>query len=277
MLRPFIPSTRQGGLGFTSVELLVVITIIAVLIALLLPAIKKSKESARRILCASQERQVLMSLLNYKDENDGFFPCGDWPAPTVMGAGRDILISMGEPVPTSAQASAAIRTLTCPSADPFTPGDEASYWPSGEYHIPVGGLHIMYLYAGGVGNFSGMGLHDSEYWHGWRATGSWWATYDDPRNIGPVPHIDLRSRHSDTGLYTDRMWPSQGQNLSGTPIAPNNWDNPIGIIPPNHILADGSSDGGNVGHLDGHVMWRNVNVIRERLLAYGDYRPFIAY
>jgi len=60
--------------GFTLIELLVVISIIGLLIALLLPAIKKAKETARRSLCLSNVRQVITGCHVYAEENDGYFP-----------------------------------------------------------------------------------------------------------------------------------------------------------------------------------------------------------
>ncbi len=52
--------------GFTLVELLVVIAIIGILVALLLPAVQKARESARRIQCANQMRQLTVGALNYE-------------------------------------------------------------------------------------------------------------------------------------------------------------------------------------------------------------------
>src|SRR6266704_3440829 len=57
--------------GFTLVELLVVIGIFALLISILLPALGRANEQAKRIACASNVRQFCTSLLMYADENQG--------------------------------------------------------------------------------------------------------------------------------------------------------------------------------------------------------------
>ncbi len=69
--------TRRRAL--TLVELLVVIGIIAVLIALLMPALRKARESAQRVRCISNLRQVTSVLQIYLVDSKGYFP----PAPRV--------------------------------------------------------------------------------------------------------------------------------------------------------------------------------------------------
>ncbi len=64
-------SARQG---FTLVELLVVISIITMLMALLLPALRQARGAARRVQCSAQLRSVGQLLGMYGTDNEGYSP-----------------------------------------------------------------------------------------------------------------------------------------------------------------------------------------------------------
>lgn len=65
---------RWRRVGFTLVELLVVITIIGMLIALLLPAVQAAREAARKAQCSNNLKQIGLGLHNYELQNRSFPP-----------------------------------------------------------------------------------------------------------------------------------------------------------------------------------------------------------
>jgi prepilin-type N-terminal cleavage/methylation domain-containing protein len=82
----------QKRSGFTLIELLVVIAIIGVLIALLLPAVQKARESALGLKCRNNLRQIGLGLISYHDANETF-PDGSF-CPTNDKCYQDWAISI---------------------------------------------------------------------------------------------------------------------------------------------------------------------------------------
>jgi prepilin-type N-terminal cleavage/methylation domain-containing protein/prepilin-type processing-associated H-X9-DG protein len=113
------------GKAFTLVEMLVVISIIAVLIGILVPVVSKVRRSSRDISCASNMRQIVTGLISYANQNDGSFPPNSgesgqfWYLESVLGSHVTAPDRVGRAgaVPVGADATAGLAggVFVCPN------------------------------------------------------------------------------------------------------------------------------------------------------------------
>ncbi len=74
---------RNSRKAFTLIELLVVIAVIALLMSIMLPALRKAKESARSVVCRTRLKQLGLAIQLYAQDNDDEIVTQDWHNPRI--------------------------------------------------------------------------------------------------------------------------------------------------------------------------------------------------
>jgi prepilin-type N-terminal cleavage/methylation domain-containing protein len=156
-----LPSARWG---FTLIELLVVIAIIAILAAMLLPALAHAKQQAQSVQCMSNSRQIMLGWLMYADDNNGILAPNDYPytTPYYTYPNKNYLKSWVCGTMRQAIDSVSIQELTDPIGTALT----AYVKNPAIYHCPSDGYLDPYSHKTHVRSIS-MNSAVGTVWYGY--------------------------------------------------------------------------------------------------------------
>jgi len=232
-------------LAFTLIELLVVIAIIAILAAMLLPALSGAKERAKRTGCVNNVRQFLLAAHMYANDSDQRLPSGASDSRTPNGVLDDsIPVLSGNTRTQMIQYAGSYRILGCPNLG--KPFNTETGWVEQGY-----GFIIGYNYLGGHANTPWPLLPGGEAWF------SPQKLTETSTNIGPTSPV-----------LTDLNDWSPGYGRSVAPHGRNGSVQAAGDFSNESANGASSADigatGGNLGNLDGSVTWQAIRKTKLR-------------
>jgi len=260
-LVPSVLHKRRVG-AFTLIELLVVIAIIAILAALLLPAMASAKERALRAACKSNLRQIGISLLGYSHDNNNLLPnLGDTPysaaPPDAAGLWAwDISTNLIDEV---IRDGGSRNIFYCPSNPTWNCDDTWNFGIAGSGNDANGGFRItgyVWLLPG-----EGMNMTGAQY-----AETSYWKT-----NMIGIPG---KFSPSDAEMIVDVIVHDIGPGFSYTKV--NIGGLPKDIIQRTTHLEGGLPAGSNEVLEDGHVEWRQFSAMWAKV-GFGQPAPIHAF
>jgi len=231
--------------GFTLVELLVVIGIIALLISMLLPSLRKARIAAQRIACASNLRQVFMASMQYRTAFRGL-------TPVYVGGGGHAWQELLNPYLTRLPEAIVSPVFKCPSSRFAQDFNAVTYGPlfQGTYNWPTPKIHPLPL-----------GIIVQNNWND-----------NFPANVAVQTRRDTAWRDPDNSIYVAESWLAGPDGSYGYPSGETYGSNHLhkpgpGISPWRRRFGD-LHGGSNCLFLNGRVEVRKTQHIDERQIEY---------